>query len=202
VAALIATHHRTGADATLNLMAASRSQVARSSAVVASEGWVRKIVEKPIPEQAPSSTISLPLYVCSPALLPLLGEIKRSVRGEYEMADAFQMLIDRGGRVAQHTADWRLQVSSTEDLLALNLHLLKGRTGQTGEPVALGRCTRLIPPLVIGPGVEIASDCRIGPNVYLEGPCRIETGVHIRDAVVLRDAAVAPGRQLRQTMVW
>jgi glucose-1-phosphate thymidylyltransferase len=201
VSALTFTHREGGADVTLNLMEVTPAAVARSAAVVVREGWVRHIIEKPSPEQAPSSTISLPLYVCSPDLLPLLSEIKRSTRGEYELADALQLLIDRGGRVAQHTTDWRLQVSTPEDLLALNLHFLRQLTEQRGEPVSLGEDTRLLPPLVIDGDVEIAARCSIGPNVYLEGPCRIEADVHLRDTIVLRNATVTQGRHIKLAVV-
>jgi NDP-sugar pyrophosphorylase family protein len=201
VSALTTTHRETGADVTLNLMEVTPAAVARSAAVVVRNSWVRQIVEKPSPEQAPSSTISLPLYVCSPDLLRLLSEVNRSIRGEYELADALQLLIDRGGRVAQYTTDWRLQVSTPEDLLALNLHLLRELPAQQGDPVSLGEGSRLIPPLVIDGDVEIAGGCCIGPNVYLEGPCRIEADVQLRDTIVLRNATVEQGRHIRLAVV-
>jgi glucose-1-phosphate thymidylyltransferase len=201
VSALTEVHRESGADVTLNLMEVTPAAVARSAAVVVADGWVRQIVEKPSPEQAPSSTISLPLYVCSPGLLPLLSEIRPSIRGELELADALQLLIDRGGKVAHHTTDWRVQVSTPEDLLALNLHLLRKLTEQRGEPVSLGKGARLVPPLVFDGDVEIGDGCCIGPNVYLEGPCRIEAGVQLRDSIVLRNATVEQGRHIRLAVV-
>ena len=52
-----------------------------------------------MPENAPSQTVSLPHYVFSPKLLELLPRVEASPRGEYEIQDAIQGLIDAGGRV-------------------------------------------------------------------------------------------------------
>ena len=61
--------------------------------------WVVRIVEKPTPEEAPSNVSSLPMYCFGQTLLGYLPEIELSPRGEYELQDAIQMLIEREGRV-------------------------------------------------------------------------------------------------------
>ena len=56
--------------------------------------WVRRIVEKPSPAEAPSNISSLPLYCFSRGFLDYLPRVPLSARGEYELQDAIQMLID------------------------------------------------------------------------------------------------------------
>jgi NDP-sugar pyrophosphorylase family protein len=203
VAALVATHRRTGADVTLAVMEVEPEAVSRSAAVEIDGAWVRRIVEKPTAGEAPSTTISLSLYVCSPAVLGLLPKVRPSQRGEHEMADLFQLLIDRGGRVAHHAIDHRLHVSSPEDLLALNLSFLSRDPSRLeGRPETLGAGSRLVPPVVIGEGVRVGAECQIGPMVYLEGQCWIEDEVELRDAVVLRGATLERRSRVKGKLVW
>ena len=84
---------------------------------------ILRIVEKPSPEDAPSNTVSLPHYVFSPRLLDLLPSLEPSIRGEYEIQDAIQGLIDGGGTVIGVHAVERFQVSSPRDLLMLTRRL-------------------------------------------------------------------------------
>jgi NDP-sugar pyrophosphorylase family protein len=203
VAALVRTHRKTGPAATLAVMDVAPEAVTRSAAVEVQESWIRRIVEKAPPGEAPSTTISLPLYVCSPGILELLPDVEPSPRGEYELADVFQLLIDRGGKVALHRTDWRLQVSTPEDLLALNLHYLRrDRSRIHGRPDSIDATSRVEAPVVMGPGVRIGAGCRIGPRVYLEGPCEVEDDVQVRDAVVLRHVTIGRGSRVCGKIVW
>ncbi len=191
-----------GADAALSLLEVEPGAVTRSAAVSLEGQRVTKIVEKPRPEDAFSNTVSLPLYVLPRSLLDLLPGLKRSVRGEFELQEALQMLIDGGSRVVGvHTSE-RMQVSSAEDLLSLNRRLL--RAGAELElvasaPVVGGAVLRR--PLRIEEGVEIGVGCDIGPDVYLESGCSIGDRAVVRDALVLRGARVAAGERVEGRVV-
>lgn len=156
--------------------------------------WVTRIVEKPRPEEAPSDISSLPLYVFTPRILDYLPEVPLSPRGEYELQDAIQMLIERDGRVGGVLIERRLTLTNAADLLALNREYLTHGDGRPQlAPTTVGPNTRLITPLHIGVGTTIGRDCVIGPNVYIERNCRIGDGVTIRDAVLLRGSEVPAG---------
>ncbi|MFL5625120.1 MAG: glycosyltransferase, partial [Ktedonobacteraceae bacterium] len=71
-----------------------------------------------------SNISSLPLYVFSPHILDFLSEVKLSARGEYELQDAIQLLIERRGRVTGVSTPSRVQLTNVADLLALNQHFL------------------------------------------------------------------------------
>jgi bifunctional UDP-N-acetylglucosamine pyrophosphorylase/glucosamine-1-phosphate N-acetyltransferase len=161
------------------------------------DGQIRRIVEKPAPSEAPSNIASLPLYVFSPKVLDYLSEIKPSPRGEYELQDAIQMLIDRDGRVTGVLTPSRLQLTNAADLLALNRHYLTtgGDTPQLA-PRSVGQHTHLITPLRIEEDTTIGPGCVIGPRVYIERNCRIGADVLIKDAVILRDTIIEDGRQI------
>ena len=156
--------------------------------------WVTRIVEKPKPEDAPSHISSLPLYAFKPRILDYLPEVPVSPRGEYELQDAIQMLINREGRVGGLLIEHRLTLTNAGDLLALNReYLTHGDRRPQLEPQTVGVHTQLITPLHIEQGTVIGENCTVGPNVYIEQNCRIGDGVVLRDAVVLRGVTVPEG---------
>ena len=171
--------------------------------IVKVEGpWVTRIVEKPRPEEAPSDISSLPLYCFSRRILDYLDQVQPSPRGEYELQDAIQMLIENEGRVRGLMAHGRLTLTSPADLLAINRHyLLNGDDKPQLAPYTVGPNTQLITPLRIEAGTVIGRGCTIGPNVYVERNCRIGDGVRLRDAVLLRESAVPDGAVVENEVV-
>jgi NDP-sugar pyrophosphorylase family protein len=164
--------------------------------------WVTRIVEKPPPGEAPSKISSLPLYLFPSCLLDYLAEVRLSPRGEYELQDAIQMLIEREGRVCGVTTQHRLTLTSPADLLTINRHyLVAGGDRPQLAPHSVGPNTRLITPLRIESGTVIGGDCTIGPNVYVEPDCRIGDGVTLENVVVLRGSAVPDGAAIENQVV-
>lgn len=164
-------------------------------AIVQMDGpWVKRIVEKARPEEVHSNISSLPLYAFTRRILDYLPEVQPSPRGEYELQDAVQMLIERDGRVGGIVIESRLTLTNAADLLALNReYLLRGGDRPQIAPMTVGPGTQLITPLHIGTGTVIGMNCTIGPNVYIERNCTLGDGVTIRDAILLRGAHVADG---------
>lgn len=197
VAELLAKHRAAAAQATLSLMEVNPSMVQRTGVVDWHDGRIRCIVEKPAPGEAPSNIASLPLYIFSPKLLDYLPEVKLSPRGEYELQDAIQMLIERDGNVTGVLTQRRLQLTNAEDLLALNRHYLTtGGNKPQLAPRSVGQHTHLITPLRIEEGTTIGPGCVIGPRVYIERNCHIGADVLIKDAVILRDTTIEDGHQV------
>ena len=167
-------------------------EVIQSVGVVELEGqWLKRIIEKPSPDHAPSNIASLPLYCFSTRILNYLAEVKLSSRGEYELQDAIQMLIERDGAVCGVETTWRQTVTNAADLLAINKHyLIMGNQKPQLAPYNVGIGTHLITPLHIEEGTIIGKRCLIGPNVYIERDCRIGNNVCIKNAVILRDTRI------------
>jgi bifunctional UDP-N-acetylglucosamine pyrophosphorylase/glucosamine-1-phosphate N-acetyltransferase len=144
----------------------------------------------------------MPLYIFSKRILDYLPEVPLSPRGEYELQDAIQMLIERDGRVRGYHTPGRLTLTSPADLLALNrYYLVNGNANQHDVPRSVGANTKLIPPLHIEAGVVIGAGCEIGPNVYIERDCRIGNGVTIRESVLLRGVRVPDGMSIEEKVV-
>lgn len=195
VAELLNSHRREDdIQGTLSVMRIPESMLGRTGIVEIKDGWVTRILEKPKPQEAPTNIASLPLYVFKPALLEYLPLVKPSPRGEYELQDAVQMLIEQRGHVQVVFVPGRLTLTGPEDLLAINrVYLLNGHDRPQMAPFTVGNNTHLITPLRIEQGVTIGEGCVIGPRVYIERDCRIGNNVTIKDAVVLRESAIADG---------
>lgn len=195
IAELISSHLADPSrHATLSLMQVPPELISRTGIVALDGEWVAQIVEKPEPHQAPSDVASLPLYVFEPHILDYLSEVPLSPRGEYELQDAIQMLIDGGGKVRGILTDSRLTLTDADDLLAINQHyLLNGSERPHLAPYTVGPNTQLITPLRIEPGTTIGANCVIGPRAYIERDCTIGSNATIRDAVVLRGAVIPSG---------
>jgi NDP-sugar pyrophosphorylase family protein len=182
--------HRPGTTV-LGLMDVPAEKVGRSAAVALDGEMVRQIVEKPGPGEAPSNTVSLPHYILAHRIVDLLGGIEPSLRGEIELQSAIQRLIEDGERVVGVRTAERTQVSSPEDLLALNLeHLRQGRCESPIDRGEIGRGTVTNEPLRLEKGAAVGRDCVIGPVVYIEAGAVIGDRVEIRESVVLRGAVV------------
>jgi NDP-sugar pyrophosphorylase family protein len=181
-------------NAVLTLMPVEPERL-ESVGIVEMDGpWITRIVEKPHPEEAPSNIASLPLYCFSKRILEYLPQVPLSPRGEYELQDAIQMLIERDGYVCGVMVHRRLTLTSPADLLAINQHYLSnGKDQPQLAPFTVGPNTQLITPLRIECGTTIGANCIIGPNAYIERDCRIGEGVIIKNAVILREATVPDG---------
>lgn len=190
-------------NAILTTLQVGPEEVIRMGILALDGNQVFRIVEKPTLEEAPSNIGSVPLYIFSHRFLLYLSEIPPSPRGEYELQDSIQMLIDRDGAVRAFALTDRKDLTTPEDLLGLNLKFLHQRdtTLELG-PQKTGRNTHLIPPLCIDPQVVIGSDCVIGPNVYLETGAVIEDGARLENVVVLRHRTVFSGAYHKDKVVW
>ena len=189
-------------EAVLSLMRVEPERWGSVAIVEMEGGWVKQIIEKPGREEAASDLASLPLYLFTPRILDYLPRVGLSQRGEYELQDAIQMLIEGEGRVCGVMAEGRLNLTDAADLLAINLYYLS-KTSEQQElslrEVGLG--TRFIPPVYIGSGTRIGAYCRIGPQVYIEGDCWIGDLALIREAVILRGVRIPAGSRIEKRVV-
>lgn len=190
---LVAAHRARQAAATLSLMPVALADVSKTGVVVWEDPFVRRIVEKPRPEEAPSTISSLPLYVFAPDILEDLPHVRPSPRGEYELQDAIQRLIDRTGRVTGVLIRRRDQVTNAADLLALNLRYLSETPDACAVDAAaqVGPGVTLCPPVRIEAGAQVADGAVIGPCVYLEADSRVGARAQICETLVLRGSVVA-----------
>ena len=185
--------------ALLTLIPVSADKVPSMGIVAMKGASITRIVEKPSLEDAPSNIASTPLYCFSPKILEYLSEVPPSRRGERELQDAIQMVIDRDGAVEGLMLTDRMTLTSPDDLLNINMDYLKGVNNIQADEV--GPNSRFIPPLYIESGVSVGANCSVGPNVYIESGCEIQDGAVVRDAVLLRGTVVEAGKKVESRVV-
>lgn len=94
---LVSAHERYNADITMSLKECPIGELsARSSVDVDAEWRVRRIIEKPKPEEIMSPYAASVMFIFPPAIWEYLPKLQPSPRGEIETQAAVQMMIDDG----------------------------------------------------------------------------------------------------------
>ncbi len=200
---LIATwSQQPGLQALLSLKRIPKADSWKTGIVTLEDDRVTGIVEKPPPDQALTNISSLPVYCFSIRILDYLPRVPLSPRGEYELQDAIQMMIAAAENVRGLFVQNHLTLTTAEDLLELNLHFLNSSDEYWQiTPQTVGLDTNLVMPLCIEPGVVIGSGCKIGPGVYIEKNVRIGDHVRLENMIVLRQAVIPEGAELKNQVV-
>jgi glucose-1-phosphate thymidylyltransferase len=144
-----------------------------------------KLVEKP---KEPESNLAMAgLYFFGPQIWEVLPDLRPSARGEYEITDAIQVLVDRGDTVLAgvYDGEW-FDTGTLDSFLATSRFLTRGEN-VVGEGAAVrGAMTSS----VVGEGAHVVctglEDCVVLPGA------RVETSGVIRHALVGGEVA-APG---------
>lgn len=134
------------------------------------DGRIVKLVEKPANPESPYAMAGL--YFFGPALWDVLTDLKPSARGEYEITDAIQLLIDGGADVRPGIFEgvW-FDTGTLESFLETSRFL-------TEEGVLMGQGAEILAPVgrhvVVGSGAMVEATL-IEDSVILPGACvRVE----------------------------
>jgi len=158
-------------------------------AEITPEGHVVRLVEKPA--TPPSNLALVGVYFFSTLVHQAIAQIQPSARGELEITDAIQQLIDQQGAVKScELVGWWLDTGKKDDLLEANRVLLdtslscfnqgslEGDSRINGR-VQIGAGSRII-------NCQIRGPVAIGQNCYLEG-CFVGPYSSIADGATLID---------------
>lgn len=164
------------------------------------EGRIVKLVEKP---SHPESNLAvLGAYAFKESIFQAIDLIKPSARGELEITDAIQWLIENSFPVTYHVTDKaNMDVGTLSRWLEANrngLDLLEDEE-RIHESTRLENCT-IIQPVSIDSGC-VLKNCVIGPYVSISADVKIEdcsiensivlNGVHLKNiSYVLKDTVI------------
>ncbi len=127
-------------------------------AMLRPDGSVARLIEKP--QEPPSRLALVGIYMFDRHIHQAVDAIRPSARGELEITDAIQWLIDAGYRVAAHVHQgWWIDTGKAMDMLEANSHVL----------------SELRP--------EIAADSAI-ENSEVDSRVTLQSGARVRNSVL------------------
>jgi glucose-1-phosphate thymidylyltransferase len=164
-------------------------------------GRVVALVEKPA---QPATDLALVgVYMFTAQIHEAARAIRPSARGELEITDAIQHLVDSGLRVEPHIVrGWWKDTGRLEDMLEANQlildNIVRSVEGELIDSQVEGRVvvergarlerTRVRGPAVIGAGAQLR-DCYVGPYTAIGEHCSI-VGAEVEHSILLEGSSV------------
>lgn len=170
---------------------------------------IKQVVEKPPKGTAPSNFVNVGMYVFTPEIFEYIQKTTMSPRGEYEITDTLQLMIEKGRKLSKHDVkdiEW-LDIGLPWMLIEGNIRAMKEVMTKIEGTIEEG--VTLKGPLWVKKGAMIRSgtyiegpviigeDTDVGPNCYLRaGTClgnrvRIGNGCEIKNSIIMDDTHAA-----------
>ncbi|GBD11469.1 Glucose-1-phosphate thymidylyltransferase 2 [bacterium HR23] len=162
-----------------------------------------RLVEKP---REPRSNLAIiGVYAFTPRVHDAIAHLRPSARGELEITDALQALLDAGARVeVRRFHRWWLDLGRREDVLEANRRVLQERPAQ-GIQGTLEAC-QVLGEVEVGPGSYIRGSVLRGP-VCIGANCLvyesdIGPAVSLGDGTHVQESIVVDSVLLKGCVVW
>lgn len=171
------------------------------------DGYVKKIVEKP-DDDSFGNLINAGVYIFSSKLFSAIDQTPKSSRGEYELTDTIEILLNNGHAI--RTVDisdhyWN-DIGRPWDILHANGHYLdkmdKEIRGTIEEgvwikgAVFIGDKTTIKSGTYIEGPVYIGENCTIGPNAYIRPYTSLGIGVKIGNSSEIKNSVILSHTQI------
>jgi glucose-1-phosphate thymidylyltransferase len=182
-------------------------------AAINDAGEVERLVEKP--KDPPSNLALVGVYLFDSTILTAVRSIEPSERGELEITDAIQWLLEEGHRVRHQVLDgWWIDTGKKDPLLECNRLVLdrieRAVNGSVDESSSVeGRVeiaadaivenSKVRGPAIIGSGARIV-DSYIGPYTSISPGCVIERS-DVENSVVLGDSSIIDIERLADSLI-
>jgi glucose-1-phosphate thymidylyltransferase len=182
-------------------------------AVLNEKGEIVKLVEKP--ENPPSNHAVIGVYMFTSDIHEAVKNLKKSKRGQFEITDAIQWLIDNGRKVkSSFVNNWWKDTGKPEDILHANRLILddiksnnKGRivSSDIRGRVEIGAGSLVENGCLIKGPAKIGENCHlsksyIGPYTSIGDNCKIINS-EIEDSVILNDSTIRNGGRIVDSLI-
>ena len=169
-----------------------------------SGGKITHIYEK---SERPSSHIAnAGLYLFTLEIFDAISQTSKSPRGEYEITDSLQLMIDSGHHISYHQISCWLDLSYPWDLLPANEHLLAEIEAQNlgkveenavikgvvsiGKDTVVRSGSYIIGPVLIGQNGDIGPNCYIRPCTSIGDNCHIGSAVEVKNCIIMKGSKI------------
>ncbi len=177
-------------------------------AEVGPDGWVTRLIEKPQDVSNNLAVVGFYYFKRAEDLLSAIEEQMRrdiQLKGEYFLADAVNIMLERGLKMRVQKVDVWLDAGTAEALLETNHYLLEH--GRDNDAAALQRQGIVVnPPVFIHPTATITGSV-VGPYVSLGADCHVESSILRNsiledgaqvDSVILEDSLIGRHAQIER----
>ncbi len=128
------------------------------------DGSIERLIEKP--ELPPSNLALVGIYMFDHHVFDAVDAIRPSARGEYEITDAIQWLIDHGHTVFPHIhRGWWIDTGKPTDMLEANSHVLEEIVPCVAESAAIDARSTVDSRVTVQEGARIVNSILRGPTV-------------------------------------
>jgi len=157
-------------------------------------------------EKPPSFMANAALYLFTPDIFDAISKTSKSPRGEYEITDSLQLMIESGYHISYQEISYWLDLSYPWDLLPANEALLADikaqNLGEVEENVVIkgmvniGKNTvvrsgsYIVGPVIIGEDCEIGPNCFIRPATSIGDKCHIGSAVEVKNSIVMKNSKI------------
>ncbi|MEM0135391.1 MAG: glucose-1-phosphate thymidylyltransferase [Thermoplasmatales archaeon] len=173
-----------------------------------------KLVEKP--KQPRSDLAIVGVYFLSPEVFRSIDKLKPSARGELEITEAYQDMIESGRKIGYAIVKgWFKDTGTVDDFIDCNRLVLDRISGNVsdlkmknvsgrvylGKDSFISERSRVLGPCYIGPGTKI-DDSYIGPFTSIGSNCVVKDS-EIEDSIVMDGTEISLSRNyiLRQCLI-
>lgn len=133
-------------------------------ACLRSDGSIERLIEKP--ENPPSRLALVGVYMFDHHIFEAVQAIQPSARGEYEITDAIQWLIDHGHTVYPHIHEgWWIDTGKPTDMLEANSHVLEEAAPTTAATARIDERSTVDPRVTVQDGAKIINSVIRGPTI-------------------------------------
>jgi len=157
-------------------------------------------------ERPSSRLVNAGLYLFTPDIFDAISQTSKSPRGEYEITDSLQLMIDSGHHISYYQISYWLDLSYPWDLLPANERLLAEikaqNLGKVEENavikgvVSIGKDTivrsgsYIIGPVIIGQDGDIGPNCYIRPYTSIGDNCHIGGAVEVKNCIIMKGSKI------------
>ena len=164
------------------------------------EGKIVKLTEKP---KEPKSDLAIAgVYFLKSEVFDVISRLHPSKRGEYEITEAYQDMINNGRRIGYSiVTGWFKDTGTVDDFLECNrlvldkisnypLSLRKNISGRVliDSSAIINENSTILGPCYIGPNA-IVNNCYIGPFTSISANCKVDNA-DIEDSILMDGAKI------------
>jgi glucose-1-phosphate thymidylyltransferase len=145
---------------------------------IGDHGLVTRLIEKPKEMHNNLAIVGFYFFKHSEDLIAAIEtqiEQNMQLKGEFFLADAVNIMLDRGAKMNTQRVDIWLDAGTPEAVLDTNHYLLEHGKGNATEPNQKSGVT-IIPPVFIHPDAEVHASV-IGPYTSIGAGCKVSNAI-------------------------